>query len=186
MSEREYNFWQATLERSVSARTSLLTFSFATVLAILGIAISSDAEKVNPFLYLVPYMLIILFEGRIAYYRLIHARISAYLELVIPEDRHLDILGENVPEGQTGFFNVIAILNNYEMVFLSVATAVVFYIKYLFPAQDGLSAADGLILMLPVIASALVGIIVAYTYNYGKWKRQYRREWEKFIKIKRL
>lgn len=91
-----------------------------------------------------------------------------------------------MPEGQTGFFNVIAILNNYEMVFLSVATAVVFYIKYPFTAQDGLSAADGLILMLPVIASALVGIIVAYTYNYGKWKRQYRREWEKFIKIKRL
>ena len=49
MSEREYNFWQATLERSVNARTNLLTFSFATVLAILGIAISSDAEKVNPF-----------------------------------------------------------------------------------------------------------------------------------------
>ena len=103
MTDREYNYWQKTLERDVSTRTSLLTFSFTTVLAILGIALSNNSADVSPLVYLVPYFLIIPFQGRIAYYRLIHARISAYLEMVVPEDTTLDTLGTCVPEKQTLF-----------------------------------------------------------------------------------
>ena len=183
MTEREYNSCQATLERNVSSRTSLLTFSFTTVLAILGIALSSDAKNVSPFAYLIPYLLIIPFEGRIAYYRLIHARISAYMELIIPQDRCLDIWGKAVPEKQTRFFNIIAFLNNYEMLFLSVATAIIFYTKYPFPTLKEFSLTDLFMLVIPIIASAFVGVIVAYTFNYNKWKKYYHCEWEKHLKL---
>lgn len=138
MTDREYDSWQKTLERNVSTRTSLLTFSFTTVLAILGIALSDNGGNINPFAYLVPYLLIIPFEGRIAYYRLIHARISAYLEMVTPQDTSLDIAGEKVPEKQTWFFSRIALLNNCEMLFPSAATAIVFYGKYPFPPYKGI------------------------------------------------
>ena len=179
MTDREYDSWQKTLERNVSTRTNLLTFSFTTVLAILGIALSNNGENINPVAYLVPYLLIIPFEGRIAYYRLIHARVSAYLEMVTPQDTSLDIAGEKVPEKQTWVFNIIALLNNCEMLFLSVATAIVFYGKYPFPSVKEFSQMDWLMLALPIILSAFVGVTVAYTFNYGKWKSHYRKEWEK-------
>ena len=179
MTDREYDYWQKILERDVSTRTSLLTFSFTTVLAILGIALSNNGENVSPLIYLVPYFLIIPFEGRIAYYRLIHARISAYLEMVVPEDTTLDTLGICVPEKQTPFFDIIAILNNYEMFLLSVAAAVVFYCKYPFPSLNEFSTVDYVIFAIPIILSAFVALIVAYTFDYGKWKTRYRKEWEK-------
>lgn len=184
MTDREYNSWQRTLERNVSTRTSLLTFSFTTVLAILGIALSDKGENTPPILYLVPYLLIIPFEGRIAYYRLIHARISAYIEMVIPEDVSLDIAGTQVSEKQTWFFNIIAILNNYEMLFLSIATAIVFYCKYPFPLWDEFSKVDWIMLIVPIIFSTFVGVTVAYTFNYSKWKAHYRKEWEKHRVLK--
>ena len=162
-------------------RTNLLTFSFTTVLAVLGIALSSNigVENVNKFLYLIPYFLIIPFEGRIAYYRLIHARISAYLEMMIPQDRSLNIAGKKAPEKQTWFFIVIAFLNNFEMFFLSSATAIVFYCKYPYPTEGKLSQMDWLMLSLPLVLSVFVGVIIVYTFNYEKWKSRYRKEWEK-------
>lgn len=179
MTDREYNSLQKELERNVASRTTLLTFSFTTVLAILGIALSSKLVNVYPVIYLVPYFLIIPFEGRIAYYRLIHARISAYLEMVTPEDRSLDITGVGVPEKQTWFFNIIAVLNNYEMLLLSFATAIVFYVRYPYPSCAKLSLIEWVLLCAPVIFSTFVGIISAYTFNYEKWKARYRAEWEK-------
>ncbi len=180
MTDREYSFWQKTLERNVSMRTNLLTFSFTTVLAILGIAISNNSENVNPLVYLVPYILIIPFEGRIAYYRLIHARISAYLEMVVPEDTTLDTIGVHVPEKQTKFFDVIAALNNYEMFLLSLATAIVFYLKYPFPSLNAYSRIDWLMFVVPFILSGFVFLITAYAFDYGKWKERYRDEWNKY------
>ena len=179
VSDREYDSLQRELERNVAARTTLLTFSFTTVLAILGVAISSRLENVYPVIYLVPYFLIVPFEGRIAYYRLIHARVSAYLEMVTPKDRSLSIAGVKVPEGQTWFFHVIAVLNNYEMFFLSIATAIVFYVKYPYPTCAGFAPLDWALLSAPIIFTTFVGITIVYTFNYEKWKARYRAEWEK-------
>lgn len=179
MTEREYSYWQRELERNVSTRTSLLTFSFTAVLAILGIALSDKSSNVPPLAYLLPYLLIIPFEGRITYYRLIHARISAYMEMVIPEDRSLDIAGVEVPEKQTWFFNIIALLNNCEMLFLSAATTLVFYCKYPFPWGEKFSNKECIMFLIPAIPFAFVIKIISYTYNYGKWKARFRREWEK-------
>lgn len=39
---------------------------------------------------------------------------------------------------------------------------------------------DWLMLALPIVLSAFVGVTVAYTFNYGKWKARYRSEWEKY------
>lgn len=181
MTDREYDLWQRTLERNVSTRTSLLTFAFTTVLAILGIAISNSGENVNPLVYLIPYLLIIPFEGRISYYRLIHARISAYLELAVPKDTTLDIIGERVPEKQSRFFDVIAILNNYEMLFLSFATTAVFYTKYPFPCVNEFSNKDLFMFITPIILFAFVGLIGAYAFDYGKWKKKYSEEWKKYM-----
>jgi len=91
----------------------------------------------------------------------------------------MDIVGKKVPEKQTRFFNVIAVLNNYEMLFLSVATAIVFYCKYPFPPLIKFSKLDWLMLILPIVFSSFVGLTVAYTFNYGKWKTRYFNEWER-------
>lgn len=180
MTNQEYEFCKAMQERSTDTRTSLLTFSFTTVLAILGLALTANIY-VNPITYLVPYCLIIPFQARISYYRLIHARVSAYMEEFCPEDVKFSILAVEVPEKQTGFFAVIARLVNYEMFILSCATAALFYFKYSFPTLQNFSGKDWIMLSLPVALSALVFAIITYAYNYGEWKKRYRAEWKKTL-----
>lgn len=180
MTDREHDWCIKMQERNVSTRTSLLTFSFTTVLAILGIALAEN-ESINPMTYLIPYCLIIPSQARISYYRLIHARIAAYMEIASPRDVKFDVVGENVPEKQTKFFTVIAILVNYEMFILSCTIAFIFYSKFPFPKLNRFTNIDCLMVLLPIILSALVFVIITYAYDYGKWKKRYRTEWEKFL-----
>lgn len=183
MTNREYEYWVKNLEHNVSTRTNLLTFAFTTVLAVLGLALSVDNDTINVIAFLVPYFLIIPFEGRIAYYRIIHARISAYLEVVIPADRSLDIIGVAVPEKQSNFFNIIVLLNNYEMFFLSCATALVFYSKYPVSLQ-AFQMKDYFLCLIPLVLSAFVLLIVAYAFNYDRWKKKYKDKWKQKYKNK--
>lgn len=187
MTDREYDYCHKMQERNSTIKTNLLTFSFTTVLVILGIAITSD-ESLHPVTYLIPYCLIIPFQARISYYRLIHARISAYMEIVCPSDVKLDIIGQYVPEKQTNFFTIIAIfftiiaiLVNYEMFILSCGTACIFYSKCSFPKLQDFSIIDYIMIILPILFSALVFAIITYAFDYGKWKKRYRSEWEKSI-----
>lgn len=181
MTDREYNLCIKIQERSTETRTNLLTFSFTTVLAILGLALTSN-EDVHSITYLVPFCLIIPFQARISYYRLIHARVSAYIEIVSPKDAGFTIIGEKVQEKQTRFFAIIAALVNYEMFILSCATMCLFYSKHSFPKLQDFSILDYLMFLLPIVLSILVFAIITYAYNYSKWKDIYRIKWEASIK----
>lgn len=55
MSEKEYDKLYERLIYNLSTRTNLLTFSFTTVSAVLGLAIGLDNESVSPYLFLVPF-----------------------------------------------------------------------------------------------------------------------------------
>ncbi len=77
MSDKEYDKLYERLNYNVSTRTSLLTFSFTTVSAVLGLAFGLDNENINPYLFLAPFFFIIPFTAR-SYIIKLFMRISAH------------------------------------------------------------------------------------------------------------
>jgi len=67
MENREYDKIVKEMEYSLSARHSFSTFSFTTVLAILGLAFTSNID--NEWLFLAPFFLIVPFTARSIYLR---------------------------------------------------------------------------------------------------------------------
>ena len=82
-----------------STRNSLLTFSFTAVLAVIGITIAEDADSFNPWICLIPFLLIIPFAARIAYYRLASAHINEFLK-TFASDKMLFELGATTHAGE--------------------------------------------------------------------------------------
>lgn len=70
ITDEEYSKIIEKLKFFDTTRNTLLTFSFTAVLAVLGIAISTDVSEMNPWICLIPFFLIIPFSARISYYRL--------------------------------------------------------------------------------------------------------------------
>lgn len=79
----EYKMVRNEIDQKMSLHNTLLMFTITTTVAILAIAAGN--EKSSPFLYLLPFCIIIPLSNRIAYYRRAMAKLSAYL-IVFCED----------------------------------------------------------------------------------------------------
>lgn len=187
LDEKEYDRLYNILEYNVSTRTSLLTFAFTTVLAVLGVALGTENSDISVYMYLIPYCLIIPFSARIVYYRLIHAHISAFLIVYAPEKMRFRLGGSTNPrinavsEKQTPFFIVIAFLNNFEMSILALTCAAIFYFKF-FSEKGDFSIIEWLICLIPIILTIFVIVITIYGYNYSKHLCRYKKKWEELYK----
>lgn len=181
MSKEEYERLYNRLEYNLSTRNNLLTFSFTTVLAVLGVAIGTESTDFSVYMYLIPFCLILPFTARIVYYRIIYAHISSFLMTYAPEKMKFDIGTKKVPEKQSTFFSVMAFLVNYEMAILASTCAVIFYCKYFSTAQ-GFYAKDLFVWLLPLLLVGIVVAIIAFGYNYTKHQKNYQKKWEQFLK----
>ncbi len=79
MTVQEFERISKRLDFNLATRTNLLTISFTTVLATLALAFTVDLDKISCFVFLTPFFLIVPFSARIAYYRIIYARMYSYL-----------------------------------------------------------------------------------------------------------
>ena len=80
ISDKEYEKLIKNLEFFDTMRNNLLTFAFTAALTTLGVALAIDTTKVNVWIFLVPFFLIIPFTARISYYRLASAHINSFLK----------------------------------------------------------------------------------------------------------
>jgi len=136
---KEYERIVKRLEFNLATRTNLLTLSFTTVFALLAIALTAEPEKINSFIFIMPFFLIIPFAARITYYRIIYARMYAFLMTFAPDDMQFAIIGKQVPENHHPKFSIITFLNNYELFLLAFVNVIVFvvssyiYVYLIFP-----------------------------------------------------
>lgn len=182
MTEREYERISKRLEANVAARTTLLTFSFTTVLAALGLAFTVDVDRISCLIFLIPYFLIVPFSARIAYLRIIYARMYSFLMVFAPDDMQFAIRGKQVKENDVEkrkkpMFEILHKLNNYELFLLAIASCLTFWCKYPRIPYD-FTTIDWLICLLPVILTGAVGKIIQYGYAYNTWEDYYKGRWE--------
>lgn len=171
---RQLNFYDTT-------RNHLLIFSFTTVLAIIGSALAIDTDKTSAWIYLVPYLLIISFAARVAYYRLASAHVNSFLKKFALERMLFSKGTEIVKEGHCKRFGMIAWLINHEMVMLGGIVTIIFYFKYFGSQKQPIISPcpywDYLALFLPIFLLYIVYIISDSTYDYKELMDGFTNDW---------
>lgn len=179
ITEKEYNVLTNRLEFFDTMRNNLLTFSFTSVLTVLGIALAMEMDIIMVWICLIPFLLIIPFTARISYYRLASAHINSFLKKFAQLDMQFSIGTNVVKENKCKHFNLIAWLINHEMVMLGVATACIFYVKYIFLIEKW-TWKEYISLTVPIVLNLIVYIISDSTYSYKKLMDDFYAEWNKY------
>ena len=118
ITNKEYDKLIKRLEFFDTMRNNLLTFSFTSVLTVLGVALAIDMDSLSAWICLIPFLLIIPFTARISYYRLASAHITSFLKKNGKMDMQFELGTNIVKEGICKHFALIAWLINHEMVLL--------------------------------------------------------------------
>lgn len=164
ITEKEHNILTQRLEFFDTVRNNLLTFSFTSVLAVLGVALAMELDRISVWICLTPFFLIIPFSARISYYRLASAHINSFLRKFRKEDMQFSIGSEVVSEGICKHYTIIAWLVNHEMVLLGMATTCIFYLKYVLCVETW-TKWNYVSLVIPIMLNVFVFIISDSTYN---------------------
>jgi hypothetical protein len=180
ITDKEYDKLIKRLEFFDTMRNNLLTFSFTSVLAVLGVALAMDMNSISAWICLIPFLLIIPFTARISYYRLASAHITSFLKSFGKLDMQFELETNIVREGICKHYKLIAWLINHEMVLLSIATSLTFYLAYILSISEW-KLYNYISLLIPVILTALVFIIADSTYSYKKLMDDYSAKWEQYI-----
>lgn len=185
ISQHEY---QKLIERITfydTMRNNLLTFSFTAVLAILGIAMTARFNIVTCWICLIPFLLIIPFAARIAYYRLATAHVSSFLRKFASNRMKFEISAQTVTEGVCKHYRIIAWCVNHEMFCLGSATIAIFYFKY-FPLIDLQNYLHLLSLVVPLILLRLVYIISNDVRDFSKVIEAFKEKWDEYAAKNKL
>lgn len=184
ITEKEYNKLIQRLNFYDSKRNELLTFSFTSVLAILGVALAMDMNSVNAWLCLIPFCLIIPFSARISYYRLASAHITSFLKTFAQDEMQFEIGANEVAENNCQFYRLIAWLINHEMVLLGIASSCVFTMKYV-SGIEAWSYFNYLSLIVPIVLPTFIFLISNTTYNYKTLLENFEQRWRSYLERKK-
>lgn len=182
ITDMEYEKLIKRMEFFDTTRNNLLTFSFTSVLTVLGVALVIDMDLISSWICLIPFFIIIPFASRISYYRLASAHINSFLQEFRSSDMQFEIGTNEVKEGICKNFNLISWLVNHEMVLLSMATSCIFYFKYNSSIEKW-QLCNYVCLVIPVILIIIVFIVSDSTYDYKQLKDDYAKEWHKHYKV---
>lgn len=180
ITDKEYDKLIKRLEFFDTMRNNLLTFSFTSVLTVLGVALAIDMDSISAWICLIPFLLIIPFTARISYYRLASAHINSFLRKFGKLDMRFELGTNIVKEGICKHFKLIAWLINHEMVLLSIATSCTFYLTYISSISTW-NFYNYISLVIPVLLTALVFAIADSTYSYKKMMDDFSDKWEQYI-----
>lgn len=130
----EYTSIKEEIQNKIELHNNLITFTITTTVALLAFAFSKE----NPFLFLVPFCILIPMSSRIAYYRLAFSKLSAYLIVFIEpeleecnwETRNYFLININITDTKTKIKNSI-IMHYYDLFIISIICYVLFLFYYL-------------------------------------------------------
>lgn len=160
-------------------RNNLLTFSFTSVLAILGVSLALEMNSTNVWICLFPFFLIIPFTARISYYRLASAHIGSFLKEFAKENMQFEIGTRFVPENGCKRYPQIAWLVNHEMVMLSAATSCTFYVKYVgaMTSWTYYNYIGYIGFVIPIVLTVFVYLLSDSTYIYDNLMKVFEERW---------
>lgn len=179
ITDKEYDKLIKRLEFFDTMRNNLLTFSFTSVLTVLGVALAIDMDSISAWICLIPFFLIIPFTARISYYRLASAHINSFLKQFVKKDMQFELGTNVVEEGNCKHYKLIAWLVNHEMVLLAIATSCTFCFKYVIAIEEW-SVWNYISLIAPVILIISVYIIADSTYSYKELMDNFIDGWDAY------
>ena len=163
-------------------RNNLLTFSFTSVLAVLGVALGiENMSYFSVWICLIPFFLIIPFAARISYYRLASSHINSFLKELNPTNMKFENGTNEVKENKCKHYNLIAWLVNHGMVFLGIATCFIFYFRYINIVEEW-KFLNFIALIIPLMFTAFVYFISDATYSYSALMDKFINEWNEYAK----
>lgn len=171
--EKQYEMLREEIINCTRLSNEFSTFSMTALAAVLAFALSEN----NPFLFAIPYILIIPLSSKSLYYRNNIATISAYmivvLEPIIEGYRWESSVSQyNKHNGSTAF----TIFRNYEYCFESVVCLILYlYYAVGFDTDPAIIAAVGIIC---AAATAYVSIICYKMAHTSELKKVSIKRWE--------
>lgn len=138
----EYNNLRTEINQKIELHNTLLTFTITTVVAILTFAFVQ--EDINPYLFLLPFCIIIPISMRIAYYRTTMVKISAYMIVFLEKElqdinwetrnaEFVKLSNSNVRKSsrKSYIFTKLTVLRYFECLLLSIVCYVIYLCTYL-------------------------------------------------------
>lgn len=166
---KEYETLRSEIMQKISLCNTLLTFTITTTVAILTVAASED----KPFLYLIPFCVIIPMAMRIAYYRKTIAKLSGYIIVFLERDC-ADLKWETRNVQLIRYFNTSG-FNYYEWLILGIVCYILFLISYV-PGN----AFSGIVVfhvLWPLLPLIWLCIITKYINKVDMGREAWIRNW---------
>lgn len=181
VTETEINSIRSRLESNHRIRNDILTFSFATVIAALGLALGIEQMSVyQTFLLFIPFAIIIPFQARLSYYRLEGAFKTSFLKKHALQYSMLEQKEEKVSEqiGINGIaYSIISWLVNHELLILGAACCTIFWMKYFDGIFERTKTATVIGIGISLLCMFLVWFLGHATKKYGEIIRKYDDQW---------
>lgn len=171
MNKIELEMIDRKMDKNLDDRHTYLKFAFTITASLLGALFAFSLQKQYYWMILMPFVVIIPFQARITYARLIMAKYEAYIKIVYKEEvtfYHYDVYDLFGIMGK-----IIAIIVNYELILLSLMIDF-FYFWILKPSK--LLSFN---VIVPLFLTGFVWLLATYSFHYGKFKQHYSNEFKK-------
>lgn len=176
----EYRILHNEINQKIALQNTILTFTITTTVAILTIAVSENIT----IIYLVPFFIIIPMSMRIAYYRSVISKLSAYIIIFLEpnlkdmkwETRNA-ILGARLRQKECKKKNrKFAFSRNYECLILSIICYLLYVLDYI--KDKTITLCIIIIVALPVLFVLWEFIITKRINSLDQVQKEWINEWE--------
>lgn len=165
------------MDKNLETRQSYLNFAFTTSITILAAFLVFSSKGTAVWLILFPFCVIIPFQARISYYRIIMAKYEAYMKVFHCKEIQLYHFKVDELRGLTGIF--ISLIANYELTILSLSIDACYFA--ITKPTDIISTK----VLFPVCLTFIVAFLATYTYSYLRFEKRFENEYKNYIKNKK-
>lgn len=169
----EYARLQQELHANIDIRNKLLTFSFTTVLTVIGIGLA-NLDSIFFLAYLLPFFIIIPCTSRIIYYKDLYAQQAAYLTVYYEKFMTFEIQNNTLLFCKDHW--LIGLFINHEMEMLALCCVSIYYASYyqhITAHAQGSAAPLWIFAALPLLLLWVVYRIISTVPTYSQAYEQY-------------
>lgn len=177
----EYKILRSEIDQKIKLHNTLLTFTITTVVAVLSFVFLQD--EINPFLFLLPFGIIIPMSMRVTYYRSTIIKLSSYIIVYLEkelndinwETRNMKLISNR--NYNKNCFKKLAVLRDYEFIILSVLCYIMYFIFYVF--YNEFSFIMLLNVIWPLIFLFIEGVITSRINSIDRERKVWINRWKK-------
>ena len=176
--DSEYEELVSRLRGNHERRNQAQLFAFTVSFGLLAVVIPPASREVDlaGALFLLPYVALVPLSCKIAYSRICHARIDAYLSAAYPGKRPESDLEKEVPDlGKEPLERIITLGVNFEPVLIGLAASALAVREAL---GSGWSASSIAVIVVALALPLLVIVILLRGLDYSGIRESFVRQWK--------